>query len=222
MNYNTIQLYFYHQNRKGIFILFKMRDSYANPIKKRILTAAREYFFTQGYSRATMDDLAAELRMSKKTLYQFFESKHSLLESVIRDFFQDFHDKIHKILEGEKSKKISVLKQVMSLVQSQVSQFNISAFEDIRKNDPEAWQLINHLEEKLINSELKKLLQEGKKEGTIHEDIDLDLIVLIILNTIKSVVIPQIVSQLSYSTEEVIDMLAKIVMYGIAKSGDII
>ncbi|NLL61544.1 MAG: TetR/AcrR family transcriptional regulator [Candidatus Atribacteria bacterium] len=199
-----------------------MRDSYANPIKKRILTAAREYFFTQGYSRATMDDLAAELRMSKKTLYQFFESKHSLLESVIRDFFQDFHDKIHKILEGEKSKKISVLKQVMSLVQSQVSQFNISAFEDIRKNDPEAWQLINHLEEKLINSELKKLLQEGKKEGTIHEDIDLDLIVLIILNTIKSVVIPQIVSQLSYSTEEVIDMLAKIVMYGIAKSGDII
>jgi len=222
LNYNTIQLYFYHQNRKGIFILFKMRDSYANPIKKRILTAAREYFFTQGYSRATMDDLAAELRMSKKTLYQFFESKHSLLESVIRDFFQDFHDKIHKILEGEKSKKISVLKQVMSLVQSQVSQFNISAFEDIRKNDPEAWQLINHLEEKLINSELKKLLQEGKKEGTIHEDIDLDLIVLIILNTIKSVVIPQIVSQLSYSTEEVIDMLAKIVMYGIAKSGDII
>lgn len=222
MNYNTIQLYFYHQNRKGIFILFKMRDSYANPIKKRILTAAREYFFTQGYSRATMDDLAAELRMSKKTLYQFFESKHSLLESVIRDFFQDFHDKIHKILEGEKSKKISVLKQVMSLVQSQVSQFNISAFEDIRKNDPEAWQLINHLEEKLINSELKKLLQEGKKEGTIHEDIDLDLIVLMILNTIKSVVIPQIVSQLSYSTEEVIDMLAKIVMYGIAKSGDII
>ncbi len=199
-----------------------MRDSYANPIKKRILTAAREYFFTQGYSRATMDDLAAELRMSKKTLYQFFESKHSLLESVIRDFFQDFHDKIHKILEGEKSKKISVLKQVMSLVQSQVSQFNISAFEDIRKNDPEAWQLINHLEEKLINSELKKLLQEGKKEGTIHEDIDLDLIVLMILNTIKSVVIPQIVSQLSYSTEEVIDMLAKIVMYGIAKSGDII
>jgi AcrR family transcriptional regulator len=199
-----------------------MRDSYANPIKKRILTAAREYFFTQGYSRATMDDLAAELRMSKKTLYQFFESKHSLLESVIRDFFQDFHDKIHKILEGEKSKKISVLKQVMSLVQFQVSQFNISAFEDIRKNDPEAWQLINHLEEKLINSELKKLLQEGKKEGTIHEDIDLDLIVLMILNTIKSVVIPQIVSQLSYSTEEVIDMLAKIVMYGIAKSGDII
>ena len=169
-----------------------------------------------------MDDLAAELRMSKKTLYQFFESKHSLLESVIRDFFQDFHDKIHKILEGEKSKKISVLKQVMALVQSQVSQFNILAFEDIRKNNPEAWQLINHLEEKLINSELKKLLQEGKKEGTIHEDIDLDLIVLMILNTIKSVVIPQIVSQLSYSTEEVIDMLAKIVMYGIAKSGDII
>lgn len=199
-----------------------MRDSDTNPIRKKILTAAREYFFTQGYSRATMDDLAAELHMSKKTLYQFFESKHSLLDSVIHNFFQDFHDEIDKIIKNKKSKKISVLKQVMSLVQSQVSQFNIWAFEDIRKNNPEAWQLINHMEEKLINSELKKLLQEGKKEGTVRKDVDLDLIVLMILNTIKSVVIPQIVSQLSYSTEEVIDMLAKIVLYGIAKPEDII
>lgn len=199
-----------------------MSDSDNNPIKKRILTAAREYFFTQGYSRATMDELAAELRMSKKTLYQFFESKHSLLESVIYDFFEDFHNKIDKIIKNKKSKKISILKQVMTLVQAQVSQFNIWAFEDIRKNNPEAWQIINHLEQKMINSELRKLLQEGKKEGTIRQDIDIDLIVLMILNTIKSIVIPQIVAQLSYSTEEVIDMLAKIVLHGIAKPKDIL
>ena len=41
--------------------------------------------------------------------------------------------------------------------------------------------------------------------------------VLMILNTIKSIVIPEVVSQLSYSTEEVIDMLAKIFINGISK-----
>lgn len=188
-----------------------------NPIKKRILTTARKYFFTRGYSKATMDELASELQMSKKTLYQFFKSKQLLLESVIYDFFQELHEKINIIIKNKKNRKTGVLKQFMSQVQAQISQVNLWAFEDIRKNNPKAWKIINYLEEKLINNELKKLLQEGKKEGTVCQDIDLDLIVLIILNTIKSIVVPEIVSQLSYSTEEVIDMLARIFAHGITQ-----
>jgi AcrR family transcriptional regulator len=188
-----------------------------NKVKKRILITARKYFFTQGYSKATMDELATELHMSKKTLYHFFRSKQLLLESVIYDFFQEFHNKINKIVKNKKNRKISLLKQFMSSLQEQISQFNSWAFEDIRKNNPTAWQMINNLEEKLINNELRKLLQEGKNEGAIRQDIDLDLMVLMILNTIKSIVIPEVVSQLSYSTEEVIDMLAKIFINGISK-----
>jgi len=188
-----------------------------NKVKKRILITARKYFFTQGYSKATMDELATELHMSKKTLYHFFRSKQLLLESVIYDFFQELHEKINKIIKNKKNRKISILKQFMSSLQEQISQFNSWAFEDIQKNNPEAWQMINNLEEKLINNELRKLLQEGKNEGAIRQDIDLDLMVLMILNTIKSIVIPEVVSQLSYSTEEVIDMLAKIFINGISK-----
>ena len=188
-----------------------------NKVKKRILITARKYFFTQGYSKATMDELATELHMSKKTLYHFFRSKQLLLESVIYDFFQELHEKINKIIKNKKNRKISLLKQFMSSLQEQISQFNSWAFEDIQKNNPEAWQMINNLEEKLINNELRKLLQEGKNEGAIRQDIDLDLMVLMILNTIKSIVIPEVVSQLSYSTEEVIDMLAKIFINGISK-----
>ncbi|MGE4413392.1 MAG: hypothetical protein AB7E45_06890, partial [Candidatus Caldatribacteriota bacterium] len=77
--------------------------------------------------------------------------------------------------------------------------------------------MINNLEEKLINNELRKMLQEGKKEGVVRQDIDLDLMVLMILNATKSLAIPEVVSQLSYSTEEVIDMLAKIFINGISK-----
>ena len=168
-----------------------------------------------------MDELAAELQMSKKTLYQFFDSKQLLLESVILDFFQDFHTKINKITKNKDNKGMSTLKQIMSLVQAQVSQLNMWAFEDIQKNNPKAWQMINRLEEKLINKELRKLLQEGRREGTIYHDIDLDLLVLMILNNIKSIVTPEVVSQLSYSTEEVIDMLAKIILYGISKPENI-
>jgi AcrR family transcriptional regulator len=194
--------------------MIKNQD-YSN--KKRILKAARKQFFTFGYSRVTMDELAIELQMSKKTLYQFFKSKQLLLESVIYDFFQEYNEKINEIIK-EKSKnnnKLDTLKHFLSLVQSQVSQFNVHAFEDIRKNNPKAWQMISNLREKIINNELRELLKQGKKEGTVRKDIDLDIIVLIILNTVESVATPEVISQFSYSTEEVLEMIAKIITFGI-------
>lgn len=188
-----------------------------NDIKKRILAVARKYFFTQGYSKATMDELAGKLHMSKKTLYQFFDSKQVLLESVIYDFFRDFHTKINKVIKNKDNKGMNMMKQVMSLVQAQVSQYNIWAFEDIQRNNPKAWQIISRLEEKLINGELRKLLQDGIEKGTIKPNIDLDLVVLLILNNIRSIVVPNVVSKLPYSTEEVIEMLTKIILFGISK-----
>ena len=188
-----------------------------NSNKKRILKVARKYFFTFGYSTVTMGQLAIELQMSKKTIYKFFKSKQILLESVIYDFFQEFNDKINEII-NEKNKSNNVLetlKLFLFLIQSQISQINVYAFEDIRKNSPETWQAIGNLREKMINNELRDLLRQGKKEGIVRKDIDIDIIVLIILNTVQHVATPEIISQLPYSTEEVIEMIARIFMFGI-------
>ncbi|MGN6719163.1 MAG: helix-turn-helix domain-containing protein, partial [Candidatus Binatia bacterium] len=48
-------------------------------IAERIVSAARAHFFAHGFRSVTMDDLAAELGMSKKTLYAQFPSKTELL-----------------------------------------------------------------------------------------------------------------------------------------------
>ena len=191
-------------------------------IRNRILSTARKSFFSFGYSKVTMDELAIELHMSKKTLYQFFKSKDHLLESVIYDFFREFQEKIDQIIKEKNDSGLGVLKQFMSLVQSQISQFNIKAFEDIRKNNPNAWQVISYLREKMIKNQLRELLKQGRKEGTVRKDIDLDIIVLVILNTVQSVATPEVISKFSYSTEEVIEMLAKLVIFGISKSENIV
>jgi len=193
-------------------------------IKKRILMAARKQFFTFGYSRSTMAELAIELQMSKKTLYQFFKSKQFLLESTIYDFFQELDENIDEIIKAKdkNNNRIDTLKHFLSLIQSQISQLNVNAFEDIRKNNPEAWQTIGNLREKMINNKLRELLKQGKKDGTVRKDIDLDIIVLIILNTVQYVATPEVISRFSYSTEEVIEMIAKLFMFGILTPEDMI
>ena len=54
-----------------------------DPAVARILLQARSHFFVHGYCACTMDDLAAELGMSKKTLYVHFSSKEAIMRAVI-------------------------------------------------------------------------------------------------------------------------------------------
>ena len=49
-------------------------------------------FLTQGFRSVTMDDLAAELGMSKKTLYAHFPSKKALLEAIVADKFRSVNE----------------------------------------------------------------------------------------------------------------------------------
>src|SRR5215468_11664853 len=54
-------------------------------VRQRIVDAARAHFFSHGFRRVTMDDLAEELGISKKTLYAYFPGKFDLLEAVLAD-----------------------------------------------------------------------------------------------------------------------------------------
>src|SRR3954465_2369167 len=51
----------------------------------RVLLEARKHFFAHGFRGVTLDDLAAELRMSKKTLYTHFPGKAALVAAILAD-----------------------------------------------------------------------------------------------------------------------------------------
>ena len=63
-------------------------------LKDRILTRAEEMFLKSGYSKVTMDEIASNLGMSKKTLYKYFSSKEELVKEIIskmRSIATDYH-----------------------------------------------------------------------------------------------------------------------------------
>jgi AcrR family transcriptional regulator len=69
--------------------------------RKRILDAAYALFRRRGYSRVSMDEIAAATTVTKRTLYYHFESKDRLLSTVLEDqhhlalaAFRTFGDKL--------------------------------------------------------------------------------------------------------------------------------
>ena len=65
--------------------------------RQRIVEAARAHFFSHGFRSVTMDDLAEELGVSKKTLYAYFPGKTALLEAVLADKFASVEAKLEEI-----------------------------------------------------------------------------------------------------------------------------
>src|ERR1041384_994861 len=73
------------------------RSRKRDPSRQRIIDAARIHFFSHGFRSVTMDDLAQELGISKKTLYAHFPGKFDLLEAVLADKFADVETRLKRV-----------------------------------------------------------------------------------------------------------------------------
>src|SRR5690348_5593627 len=84
---------------------------------QRIVTAARRHFLAHGFRSVTMDDLAEELGMSKKTLYASFPSKTALLEAVLLDKFRSVESDLNDITSDSSSDVLTALHRLLACMQ---------------------------------------------------------------------------------------------------------
>src|SRR6266545_7885936 len=85
-----------------------------NSAAQRIVTAARRHFFTHGFRGVTMDDLAEELGMSKKTLYAEFAGKTALLRAVLLDKFRSVETDLDAIMARCSADALAALQQLLA------------------------------------------------------------------------------------------------------------
>ncbi|MBO5940395.1 MAG: TetR family transcriptional regulator [Kiritimatiellae bacterium] len=76
----------------------------AEKTRARILANALTMFTKKGYEHATLNDIAAKMRMTKGAVYWHFESKHAILMALIGEMFKTFQKMIMDLLPpGETS-----------------------------------------------------------------------------------------------------------------------
>ncbi len=85
-----------------------------NSAAQRIVTAARRHFFAHGFRGVTMDDLAEELGMSKKTLYASFPSKLDLLRTVLLDKFRSVEADLDRVMSAASKDVLATLHQLLT------------------------------------------------------------------------------------------------------------
>src|SRR6478752_4682078 len=82
--------------------------------RKRIVDAARGHFFSHGFRSVTMDDLAEELGISKKTLYAYFPGKFDLLEAVLADKLRGVEETLREVTRAHPDDFPATLRKLLA------------------------------------------------------------------------------------------------------------
>ena len=181
----------------------------------RILDAAQARFFTHGFSRVTMNDLATDLGMSKKTLYTYFRSKDALLESVAHRFTRGIASEMDRVLLDQSLDFSSRLSGILDALGRRLVLLDKYFIDDMLRHAPQVWQRIEEFRRKRIFRVFGKLFKEGASQGHFRKDLDPGLILQIYFHSIQNILNPRTLSTLPYATGQVFDTLQTVLFEGV-------
>src|SRR5690349_23450237 len=98
------------------------RNRRNDSIRQRIVEAARAHFFSHGFRSVTMDDLAEELGISKKTLYTHFPGKLDLLEAVLADKFAGVEATLRQVMRSHPHNFPVTLRELLAGTQRELDE----------------------------------------------------------------------------------------------------
>ncbi|AMJ67314.1 TetR/AcrR family transcriptional regulator [Hymenobacter sp. PAMC 26628] len=144
-------------------------------IKDRILQHAGALFLRNGIKSVSMDDIAADLAMSKKTLYKTFTNKDDIVVGVItRHLSQSQSDCMSAATHAADA--VREMLDISHWAEQQFSGIHPSIFYDLRKYHPAAWALFSAHKNTFILDQIIRNLRRGMAEGLFRADLDVDVL----------------------------------------------
>ncbi|MFC3417699.1 TetR/AcrR family transcriptional regulator [Algoriphagus hitonicola] len=154
-------------------------------MREKILDVSMEQFARFGVRNITMDDLARQVGISKKTLYQEFKDKKELVMEAFHRMLSLDQEKMCFIMESEDG-VIEHLVNLSKMMRERLSGINPIAILEVQKYFPEAWAIFEKHKEEVILLDLVNVLEKGKKLGYFRKEIDSTILARLRVNQITS------------------------------------
>ncbi|HCY00435.1 MAG TPA: hypothetical protein DG754_09880 [Bacteroidales bacterium] len=196
-------------------------------MQNRIIQQSREMFLRHGYSKVRIDEIAAELKISKKTIYNHFGSKEELLFAVIEQTHSDLE---RELLFIETKKELSYenqVKSILSLLGIWVS--NVTPIlDDLKRSLPEAYDVIVEIKKEIFVSHGMLILNKGVEIGKIKASWHVNMALYIFIATAEKLLtetyrdtLPnEVIADFPLSPEERLRAVVEILYSGIISNGN--
>lgn len=144
-------------------------------MKEKILNKAIDLYLTLGTKSVTMDDIARELGISKKTIYSYFSNKEKLVEAVTFKVFEQINKGIIKICEA-RFNPIEELYVVKDLVLKQLKNERSSPQFQLQKYYPKIFENLKRKKFDSVEKCIDRNFKNGVDLGLYRKNINTKLI----------------------------------------------
>jgi AcrR family transcriptional regulator len=203
-----------NQTQNSRRLMRKKTHRMANKGRQRIVEAARAHFFSNGFRSVTMDDLAAALGISKKTLYVHFPDKIALLEAVLADKFAGLEAKLNEIARSYPHDFPAALHELLAGTQRELDEIKPPFVRDMRQKAPEVFKTVERRRADLIERFFGRLFVEGQRTGMVRKDLPPKLMIEILLAAVQAIVNPAKVEELGLTPKTGFASVVKVVLEG--------
>jgi AcrR family transcriptional regulator len=186
-----------------------------NSGRQRIVITARRHFFAYGFRAITMDDLARELGMSKKTLYTHFPSKAALVEALLLDKIRRVESDLQQITSDSSSDFLTTLHHLLARVQMHLEEIQPPFLRDLRREAPKMFALIETRRREMIHQYFGRLVGNGQAAGIIREDVSIQLIIEILLGATQAIMNPAKLTGLGLTPKDGFSGIITVIFRGV-------
>ncbi len=192
----------------------RLRSRKRDPHRQRIVDAARAHFFSHGFRSVTMDDLAEELGISKKTLYAHFPGKFGLLEAVLADKLAGVEAVLKEITRAQPHDFPATLRELLAGTHRELDEIKPPFVRDMRQKAPHVFKSVERRRAALIERHFGKLFIDGQRAGMVRKDVPAKLMIEILLAMVQSIMNPPKMEELGMMPKEGFAGILKIVLEG--------
>ena len=143
--------------------------------RDRIIQGAAELFRTYGIKAVTMDSIATQLGMSKRTIYEVFSDKDELLIGVLTWMVEKQKDLVKKVLD-ESENAIAAIFKLLEINSDHFQQISPAFFSDLKKYHNEVLVNKSNKYEMPDYSNNLEVIERGIKEKLFRREINADLV----------------------------------------------
>jgi TetR/AcrR family transcriptional regulator, cholesterol catabolism regulator len=154
-------------------------------VKGKILAGAETLFMKYGIRSVSMDDIARQLSVSKKTLYQHFADKDELV-TMMSQVHMNRETKEYDEIAKDSENSIDELNKISVQIRCDMQDMNPSVLFDLQKFHPKAWALWLSHKNEFIMSSIVRNLNQGISEGYFRAEINPEIMAISRLILIES------------------------------------
>ena len=176
------------KNDPGNFLNLKSFHSFAHSMENRrkILQKATELFMRSGIRSVSMDEIANQSGVSKKTIYQYYADKDELVDAVMQEEEKRIQNDTKECFE-QSVDAVQEFLLTISRIYVQFSEMNPVVISDMERFHPKAHNRFQKMKYDHLFKVIHKNLQRGIEEGLYREEIDTEVVAKY---RIESIMIP--------------------------------